>query len=83
MAAPAPSGPAGEHRGVVGEDRGREPVRRAGSVEALHYVSALGNHPGVGGNTEPGVIVDDVQDLALGPVGELQCVTSACHNSFG
>lgn len=24
-AAPAPSGPAGEHRGVVGEDRGREP----------------------------------------------------------
>jgi len=56
----------------VGEHLGRKPVGRSGSVEARHHIGRLEHRPGVGGDQEPGVVVDHVQDLDLGAVGTLR-----------
>jgi hypothetical protein len=42
----------------------------SGFVEALYDVAPLRGHPGIGGHQEPRVVIDDVQDLHIGPVGE-------------
>ena len=39
-------------------------------MEARHDVGGLGDRPGIGGHQQPGVIVDHVQDLDLGAVGQ-------------
>jgi hypothetical protein len=45
-------------------------VRRSGLVEARHHVGRLEHDPCARADQEPGMVIEHVQDLDVGPVGE-------------
>jgi hypothetical protein len=60
----------GEHRTVVGEQRGRITPVDSSVVEAFDDVGRFEDSDGTRGDAESGVVVDDVEDLDEGPVGD-------------
>ena len=60
----------GEHRAIVREQRCAEPMGRSGSVEARDDIGRLEDHERIRGDHQPGVVVEDVQDLDLSSVGK-------------
>src|SRR5262245_13990369 len=64
-------GRGGEHGAVVGEHRGGWSVLVSGVAEDSDHVGGAVGRPGGGGDQEPGVIVDDVEDLGAGAAGQL------------
>ena len=69
-AATSPTRGCGEGRAVVGQQRGWEPIGCGGLVEAGDHVGGLGGHPGVGGDQQAGVVIEDIEDADLGGVGQ-------------
>jgi hypothetical protein len=61
---------AGEHRPVVRQHLGWEPVTGGGLAEAVDDVGGLERVADVGANDEAGVVVELVEDLDVGAVGE-------------
>jgi hypothetical protein len=57
-----------EDRPVVGEQAGRRPVGLDRGQEGAYDVAALDRPEGVGGEAQPGVVVDQVEDLDVAPV---------------
>ena len=69
--AAAAAGQAGEDRAVVAEQRGRIAVLVSGFAEATIDVGALEHDQSGAGWAVAAVVVEDVQDLDVGAVGEL------------
>ncbi len=61
---------AGEDRPVVGQQAGRITIAPSGFVEAIVDVAGLEHRQGVAADADPGVIVEQVEDLYVGAVGE-------------
>ena len=59
----AAAGLAGEHRAVIGQHRGGQAVLAGGLAEHGDHVGGLEDQPGGRGGQQPGVVVDDVEDL--------------------
>jgi hypothetical protein len=77
------AGAAGEHRAVVAEHGGWIAVVGGGDAEAVVDVSGLEDPPCVAADTDPCVVIQEVEDLHLGVVGEGQWVMSSCHRPLG
>ena len=70
--APAPAaGGGGEHGPIVGKHRSGKPAGGEAVVEAGDHVGCPGGRVDVGGHQQPGVVVDDVEDLRLGSIPKL------------
>ena len=67
---PAAPGVGSEDGAVVGEQRFRKSVNLAGGDEAVEHVSSLKPGDAVGGEEEPGMVVEDVEDLHLAAVSQ-------------
>ena len=65
-----PAGAAGEDGAVVAEHAGRIAVAGGGFAEAVIDVAGLEHGHGVAAEAEPGVVVELVEDLHLGAVGQ-------------
>ena len=61
---------AGKDRAVVGEHPLRPPVAGHCGVQVGHDVAGLEDRPGGGAGEQPGVVVDDVEDLGVAAAGE-------------
>jgi hypothetical protein len=61
----------GEHSAVVSEHRGGQSVQFSGLPERRDYITGLVDRAGGRGDQEPGVIIDDVEDLHAGAAGQL------------
>ena len=61
---------AGEDGPVVAEQAGRIPIGGNGFAEAGLDVGAFEHASGVAGQAQPGVVVDQVQDLDVAAVGQ-------------
>jgi hypothetical protein len=61
---------AGEHGAVVRQHPGRNTPNGGRFAEAGHDVGGFEHRPGVGADRDPGVVIDNVQDLDAGPLGE-------------
>ena len=60
-------------------DQDREPqetgrTSRRFSAKLATHVATLGDPPGIGGQAESGMVVEDIQDLHLGAIGRPQWV---------
>jgi hypothetical protein len=77
------AGAAGEHRAVIAEHGGGVPVAGGGVAEAVVDVAGLEDPLCVAADTDPGVVIQEVEDLHLGVVGEAQWVMSSCQRSLG
>ena len=62
---------AGEDRAVVGEHAGRDAVAGERGPEPSRDVGTGGGRSGLGQQGQPGVVVDDVEDLHAAAVGQL------------
>ena len=65
-----PAGCAGEHRGVVGQDRCWQTVAFEPGLEVVDDIGAGDGSVCARADQEPGVVIEDVEDLDLGVVGE-------------
>jgi hypothetical protein len=61
---------AGEHRTVVAEQAGRVAMGGSGFGETVVDVAGLEHREGVAAEAQPGVIVEDVEDLHVGVIGQ-------------
>jgi hypothetical protein len=61
---------AGEDGAVVGEHPPGPPVAGHGQVQVFHDAGGFEDCPGGGAGQQPGVVVDDVEDLGVAAAGE-------------
>jgi hypothetical protein len=61
----------GEDRPVVGEHRGRIAPGSGAEMERGDHVGSFGGHKRLGGDHEPGMVVEHVEDLHLAAIHEL------------
>ncbi len=61
----SPSVPGRVDAPVVCEQGGRHPVTKRGGAEHAHDVDRFCHNDGLRGDTKPGVVVDEVDDLEL------------------
>jgi len=66
----APAWPPCEDRAVVSEQAGRQAMTGGGRPERAHDIGGLDRPEGVGGEEQARVVVDDIEDLDVGPVGQ-------------
>jgi len=66
---PVAAGAAGEHGAVVGEQDGRIPKGLCGLPELVVDVAAFEHAPGVAVQAEPGVIIEQIEDLYVRVIG--------------
>ena len=62
---------AGEHRPVVGQHAGRIAIASSSFTEAVVDVGGLEHPQGVAADAESGVVVEEVENLHVGALGEL------------
>jgi hypothetical protein len=60
----------GEDRAIEGEHAGRDAPPAEGGGEGVDHLRAEGDPASFSGDVDPGVVVENVQDLHLGPIGE-------------
>ena len=58
-----------EDRTIISEHPGRNAAPSKGGPEAGDHIRAGGMAAGIAAHTEPGVVIDNVQDRDLGAVG--------------
>ncbi len=68
---PAPARPACKHRGVVAEERGGQSERIRSGMEDLDHVQSLEGGEGAGGQSDSGLVIEEVQDLDRAAIGQL------------
>ena len=66
----AAAGEAGEDGAVVGQHAGGDSPAHEGVLEGVHDVGSGDGAAGDAGQGEPGVVIEDVEDLHLGAVGQ-------------
>ncbi len=62
---------ADEHGPVVGQHAGRITIAPSSFIEAVVDVAGLEHPQGVGGDAKPGVVIEEVENLHVGALGEL------------
>jgi hypothetical protein len=67
----ATAGSTGEDRAVVGEHAGGDSPAEKGVLEGVHHVGFGDGAARDTGQGEPGVVVEEVEDLHAGAVGEV------------
>ena len=60
----------GEDGAIVSEHGGRKPMLSCSFVEGGDHIGGLGGLEGPGRHQQPGVIVEDVEDLHVAAVGQ-------------
>jgi hypothetical protein len=61
---------ASEDRAVVGEHLLRAPMAGHGGVQVSDDIGGLEDRPGGGAGQQPGVVVDDVEDLSVAAISQ-------------
>jgi hypothetical protein len=79
--ASAAAGQAGEDRGVVGEHAGGDAPPPEAVLEGVQHVGTGDGAAGSAGQTQPGVVVEEVEDLHVAAVGQLP-VGGVCLPAF-
>jgi hypothetical protein len=67
----------------IGEHTGRDSPPGKGCAEAVHHIGAGGVAAGITDHTQPGVVVENVQDRDLGAISQLPMSDIGCQRSLG
>ena len=73
----------GEDRPIVGEHAGRGSPPGERGEEGVDHLRAQGDPTRLGGDVDPGVVIEDVEDLHLRIMASRQWVMSACQRWLG